>query len=139
MQQARDGETIYKGHRSYELMRDLQRGITFSIARAGREAAAYPNPPPEDFTKIVRFSSNLHSATILGLPASSSASHVPCDKHPTSFCFVYANLFSRHPLGGSQASACLVGHSETSWLPVLRTKCLLQHINAQESADSIST
>ncbi|KAK9837682.1 hypothetical protein WJX74_002866 [Apatococcus lobatus] len=53
VQRARDGETIYKGHRSYELMRDLQRGITFSIARAGREGASFHDPSPEDFSKIV--------------------------------------------------------------------------------------
>ncbi|KAK9868987.1 hypothetical protein WJX84_003964 [Apatococcus fuscideae] len=52
--QHRDGETIYKGHHSYELMRDLQRGITFSIARAGREEEEQRlELPPEDFTKIV--------------------------------------------------------------------------------------
>ena len=53
VQQARDGETIYKGHRSYELMRDLQRGITFSIARSGREEAPFLDPTPGDFGKIV--------------------------------------------------------------------------------------
>ncbi|PRW20830.1 Phosphatidylinositol 4-phosphate 5-kinase 2 isoform A [Chlorella sorokiniana] len=33
------GEPVYKGHRSYDLMRELQLGITFSIAQAGLAAA----------------------------------------------------------------------------------------------------
>ncbi|KAK9815589.1 hypothetical protein WJX72_006406 [[Myrmecia] bisecta] len=32
------GETIYRGHRSYDLMRNLQLGILFSIAKAGKVA-----------------------------------------------------------------------------------------------------
>lgn len=43
----RPGETIYKGHRSYDLMRNLQMGILFSIAKTNREAserAAEPGP-----------------------------------------------------------------------------------------------
>lgn len=28
------GEAVYKGHRSYDLMRELQLGLTFSIAQA---------------------------------------------------------------------------------------------------------
>ena len=34
----RPGETIYRGHRSYDLMRQLQLGVMFSIARPQREA-----------------------------------------------------------------------------------------------------
>ena len=30
----RPGETIYKGHHSYDLMRNLQLGIIFSIAKS---------------------------------------------------------------------------------------------------------
>ncbi len=33
------GETIYKGHRSYELMRELQLGILYSVAQAGQQVA----------------------------------------------------------------------------------------------------
>eukprot|EP00887_Chlorella_sp_A99_P001757 scaffold19.g1757.t1 len=35
----RPGEKIYKGHRSYDLMRELQLGLLFSIAQAGLQAA----------------------------------------------------------------------------------------------------
>ncbi|GAB4813492.1 hypothetical protein N2152v2_000538 [Parachlorella kessleri] len=38
-QPPKPGERIYKGHGSYQLMRELQLGITFSIAQAGQEAA----------------------------------------------------------------------------------------------------
>ena len=34
-QAPKPGEPIYKGHRSYDLMRALQLGITFSIAQSG--------------------------------------------------------------------------------------------------------
>ena len=33
---ARLGEQVYKGHHSYDLMRNLQLGILFSIAKSGR-------------------------------------------------------------------------------------------------------
>ena len=35
----RPGETIYKGHHSYDLMRNLQLGIIFSIAKSVEQAA----------------------------------------------------------------------------------------------------
>jgi 1-phosphatidylinositol-4-phosphate 5-kinase len=35
---ARPGETIYKGHHSYDLMRNLQLGIIFSIAKSTKDA-----------------------------------------------------------------------------------------------------
>ena len=35
-QPPKHGERIYKGHGSYQLMRELQLGITFSIAQAGQ-------------------------------------------------------------------------------------------------------
>ena len=45
----RPGETIYKGHHSYDLMRQLQLGILFSIAktpelRSQMQAAGQPSP-----------------------------------------------------------------------------------------------
>ncbi|CAL8463327.1 g2861 [Coccomyxa elongata] len=48
--QARPGETIYKGHRSYDLMRNLQLGIIFSIARSTKEASdgLYDGPAKEE-------------------------------------------------------------------------------------------
>lgn len=48
--QARPGETIYKGHRSYDLMRNLQMGIMFSIARSSKEASdgIYAGPAKDD-------------------------------------------------------------------------------------------
>lgn len=33
----RPGETIYKGHRSYNLMRSLQQGISFSVASVDKQ------------------------------------------------------------------------------------------------------
>ncbi len=50
----RPGETIYKGHRSYNLMRSLQQGISFSVASVdkhvgSREAAVQSS----DFKKEV--------------------------------------------------------------------------------------
>ena len=42
--EARPGETIYKGHHSYDLMRQLQLGILFSIAKTPR--AAQPDADP---------------------------------------------------------------------------------------------
>ena len=46
--EARPGETIYKGHHSYDLMRQLQLGILFSIAktpelRAQMQAGGQPS------------------------------------------------------------------------------------------------
>ncbi|BDA48811.1 probable phosphatidylinositol 4-phosphate 5-kinase 1 [Coccomyxa sp. Obi] len=48
--QARPGETIYKGHRSYDLMRNLQLGIIFSIARSTKEASdgVFDGPAKEE-------------------------------------------------------------------------------------------
>ena len=47
--EVRPGETIYKGHHSYDLMRQLQLGILFSIAktpelRSQMQAAGQPSP-----------------------------------------------------------------------------------------------
>jgi hypothetical protein len=52
----RPGETIYKGHHSYDLMRNLQLGIIFSIAKSVEQAAAGGLKEPvkdEDFTQQV--------------------------------------------------------------------------------------
>ena len=48
---ARPGETIYKGHHSYDLMRNLQLGILFSIAKTSKALQAGRVPPltPDDF------------------------------------------------------------------------------------------
>ena len=51
----RSGETIYKGHRSYDLMRNLQIGILFSIAKTNREISEREvNPRLEDYKQQVR-------------------------------------------------------------------------------------
>lgn len=42
---ARPGETIYKGHHSYDLMRNLQLGILFSIAKTSKALQGQPSPP----------------------------------------------------------------------------------------------
>ncbi|KAK9845966.1 hypothetical protein WJX81_007112 [Elliptochloris bilobata] len=50
------GEPIAQGHRSYELMRSLQLGIVFSIARTSRAAAPAgpaPEPTAADFAEQV--------------------------------------------------------------------------------------
>ena len=45
----RPGETIYKGHRSYDLMRNLQMGILFSIAKTNKEVSGRNlNPTPTE-------------------------------------------------------------------------------------------
>ncbi len=52
----RPGETIYKGHHSYDLMRNLQLGIIFSIAKSVEQAAAGALKEPvkdEAFTQQV--------------------------------------------------------------------------------------
>ena len=62
--QARPGETIYKGHRSYDLMRNLQLGIIFSIARSTKEASdgLYDGPAKEEeFAQQVCCSLNVTS------------------------------------------------------------------------------
>ena len=56
--EARPGETIYKGHHSYDLMRQLQLGILFSIAkipelRSQMQTAGQPSP--SDFKYQVCF------------------------------------------------------------------------------------
>ena len=51
---ARPGETIYKGHHSYDLMRNLQLGLMFSIARSARQAPDLAHPlSAEDFVAQV--------------------------------------------------------------------------------------
>lgn len=42
---ARPGETIYKGHHSYDLMRNLQLGILFSIAKTSKALQGAKQPP----------------------------------------------------------------------------------------------
>ena len=50
-EQARPGETIIKGHRSYDLVRDLQLGIMFSVAKAGQEFEADAAAKAEQITE----------------------------------------------------------------------------------------
>jgi hypothetical protein len=51
---ARPGETIFKGHHSWDLMRQLQLGIMFSIAKSAREAPVQAQPLAEaDFAQQV--------------------------------------------------------------------------------------
>ena len=55
---ARPGETIYKGHHSYNLMRQLQQGISFSVASVDKQVSAREGPReaamrPADFKKEV--------------------------------------------------------------------------------------
>ncbi len=53
---ARPGETIYKGHHSYDLMRNLQLGIIFSIAKSVEQASGGGLRSPvadEDFAQQV--------------------------------------------------------------------------------------
>ena len=58
----RSGETIYKGHRSYDLMRNLQIGILFSIAKTNREISEREvNPRPEDYKQQVRVNRPAHA------------------------------------------------------------------------------
>ena len=52
----RPGETIYKGHHSYDLMRNLQLGIIFSIAKSVEQASGGGLRSPvadEDFAQQV--------------------------------------------------------------------------------------
>lgn len=52
----RPGETIYKGHHSYDLMRNLQLGIIFSIAKSVEQASGGGLTSPvadEDFAQQV--------------------------------------------------------------------------------------
>ena len=54
----RPGETIYKGHRSYDLMRNLQMGILFSIAKSNKEVGdRNEEPAPADFKMQARLPS----------------------------------------------------------------------------------
>ena len=52
---ARLGEQVYKGHHSYDLMRNLQLGILFSIAKSGRLSplGAKHSLDPSDFSMQV--------------------------------------------------------------------------------------
>lgn len=51
----RPGETIYKGHRSYNLMRSLQQGISFSVASVDKHVGNRdPAVRSSDFKKEVR-------------------------------------------------------------------------------------
>lgn len=51
----RPGETIYKGHRSYNLMRSLQQGISFSVASVDKQVTnREAGVKPSDFKKEVR-------------------------------------------------------------------------------------
>lgn len=53
----RPGETIYKGHHSYDLMRNLQLGIIFSTAKSVEQSTGGGFKDPvkdEDFTQQVR-------------------------------------------------------------------------------------
>ena len=53
----RPGETIYKGHRSYNLMRSLQQGISFSVASVDKQVGSRePVIRSSDFKKEVNFS-----------------------------------------------------------------------------------
>ena len=55
--EARPGETIYRGHHSYDLMRQLQLGILFSIAKTPElrmQMQAGGQPSPADFKYQVR-------------------------------------------------------------------------------------
>lgn len=43
------GEAVYKGHQSYELMRNLQLGIMFSIAKSGQVTTQEGSQDPSIF------------------------------------------------------------------------------------------
>ena len=45
MQEAAPGESIIKGHRSYELVQDLQLGITLSLAKLASEGGGAQREP----------------------------------------------------------------------------------------------
>ena len=61
------GEHIFKGHRSYDLMRELQLGIMFSIANASknREALSASDVTPEAFGLEVINCANFAGATTM--------------------------------------------------------------------------
>lgn len=59
------GEPIAQGHRSYDLMRSLQLGIVFSIARTSH-AAAPGAPAPEP--SAADFAEQAHSSNLGPLP-----------------------------------------------------------------------
>lgn len=50
--QQRAGETIYKGHRSYDLMLNLQLGIRCSVSRVASEAPCASLEPPHFQAKV---------------------------------------------------------------------------------------
>lgn len=54
----RPGETIYKGHRSYDLMLNLQLGIRWSISRNARDPVL-KNLPTSVFSEKVNLASLL--------------------------------------------------------------------------------
>ena len=65
--EARPGETIYKGHHSYDLMRQLQLGILFSIAKTPElraQTQAGGQPSPADFKYQVRGGSRVQGSGI---------------------------------------------------------------------------
>ena len=62
----RPGETIYKGHRSYNLMRSLQQGISFSVASIDKQVGARDAAvKPSDFKKEVGLEGPATSALAL--------------------------------------------------------------------------
>lgn len=75
---ARPGETIYRGHHSWDLMRQLQLGIMFSIAKSAREAppAAREQPLAEaDFAQQVGAVGSPSSAAVVALLMNISTMH----------------------------------------------------------------
>ena len=64
----RPGETIYKGHHSYDLMRNLQLGIIFSIAKSVEQASGGGLRSPvtdEDFAQqVVQLTVSLHACKV---------------------------------------------------------------------------
>ena len=74
----RSGETIYKGHRSYDLMRNLQIGILFSIAKTNREISEREvNPRPEDYKQQVRVNRPLRAVVHTSKRCTSRCNSIP--------------------------------------------------------------
>ena len=82
----RPGETIYKGHHSYDLMRNLQMGIIFSIAKSVEQPTGRGLKAPvtdEDFAQQVCY--NPHAC------ACSSPAVLPAHFCACSACASAAN------------------------------------------------
>ena len=137
----RPGETIYKGHHSYDLMRNLQLGIIFSTAKSVEQAAAGGLKEPvkdEDFAQQVGcplLSSCLCPWLLterLPMQRWHSSWIAPCPQPDSSL-----TLLEHSPRIGATSSAVQIGAERFAETPMRAVHAMLDLLTASASACNV--